>query len=138
MSPAPQPLTLRRADAFALRLPLRKPVLMAGVRLEHSDNLVVRLEASSGAVGWGEANAAPSHGGATLPEMRQAFEQTLRPGLLGQDAMRLGGLSAALSARLEAGQSAATAVDMALYDLVGQHLGLPVHVLLGGLRRETV
>lgn len=138
MTAASQPLTLRRADAFALRLPLRKPVLMAGVRLEHSDNLIVRLEAHSGAVGWGEANAAPSHGGATLPEMRQAFEQILRPGLLGQDARRLGGLSAALSARLEAGQSAATAVDMALHDLVGHHLGVPAHVLLGGLRRETV
>lgn len=133
-----QPLTLRRADAFALRLPLRKPVFMAGVRLAHSDNLIVRLEAHSGAVGWGEANAAPSHGGDTLADMRQAFDETLQPGLLGQDARRLGGLSAALSARLTAGRSAVTAVDMALHDLVGHHLGVPAHVLLGGLRRETV
>ena len=55
-----------------------------------------------------------------VPELRTAWETYYRA-------------MAALSARLEAGQSAATAVDMALHDLVGHHLGVPAHVLLGGL-----
>ena len=49
LSPQPhaldlQPLTIRRAQAFGLRLPMKKPVLMAGVRLEHSENFLIRLE----------------------------------------------------------------------------------------------
>jgi hypothetical protein len=43
-----QPLKIRRADGFGLRLPMKKPVLMAGVRLEFSENWLIRLET----MGW--------------------------------------------------------------------------------------
>jgi len=133
-----EPLRIRSAQVFGLSLPLAKPVLMAGVRLERSQTLIIRLESENGCVGWGEANAAPSHGGATLPEMHQAWDTVLWSGLKGADALGLGALSQFLAADLSSGQSAATAVDMALHDLVGQHLGVPVHVLLGGQRRRSV
>jgi L-alanine-DL-glutamate epimerase-like enolase superfamily enzyme len=133
-----EPVRIRSAQAFGLSLPLAKPVLMAGVRLDKSQTLIVRLESENGCVGWGEAIAAPSHGGATLPEMHQAWDSVLSPGLKGSDALGLGALSQALAVDLPSGQSAATAVDMALHDLVGQHLGVPVHVLLGGKRRSAV
>ena len=142
LSPQPhaldlQPLTIRRAQAFGLRLPMKKPVLMAGVRLEHSENFLIRLEANDGTVGWGEASSAPQHGGSTVQEMMQAW-QALQARVTGADAMALGGLTQQLYDGVKIGKSALGALDMALHDLVGRHLNVPAHVLLGGLRRKAV
>ncbi|MDB5955445.1 enolase C-terminal domain-like protein [Ramlibacter sp.] len=131
-------LTIARAQAFRLRLPLIKPVRMAGVLLETSECLVVRLESREGLLGWGEANAAPSHGGASLSDMAQAFDQVIGRALVGQDALRLSAIPSELAKDLPVGATALSAVDMALHDLVGQALSVPVHVLLGGQRRDTI
>ena len=132
-----QPLKIRRADGFGVRLPLKKPVLMAGVRLEHSENWLIRLEADHGVVGWGEASSAPNHGGSTVAEMKQGWSQ-LQHLVVGADAMHLGGLTQQLSPHVKVGKSVVGALDMALHDLVGRQLGVPAHVLLGGLRRDAV
>ena len=134
---AAAPLKIRRADGFGVRLPMKKPVLMAGVRLEQSENWLIRLETEDGLVGWGEASSAPNHGGSSVQDMHQAW-QALQPQLDGANAMALGGLTQKLTPSVKLGKSVLGALDMALHDLVGRHLGVPAHVLLGGMRRDTV
>ncbi|MES2184984.1 MAG: enolase C-terminal domain-like protein [Pseudomonadota bacterium] len=132
------PLPIKRVDAICVRLPLAKPVRMAGVHLHHSDNLLVRIESASGVTGWGESTAAPSHGGATLSDMARTIERDVQALLLGQDAIGLSAHTARLALSKGKADSAIAAVDLALYDLVGKHLGLSAHVLLGGLRRSSI
>ncbi len=132
-----QPLKIRRADGFGLRLPMKKPVLMSGVRLVHSENWLIRLEADNGQVGWGEASSAPNHGGSTVAEMKLGWSQ-LKDQVPGADALHLGGLTQRFAPCVKAGKSVLGALDMALHDLVGRHLGVPAHVLLGGMRRDAV
>jgi L-alanine-DL-glutamate epimerase-like enolase superfamily enzyme len=132
------PLLIRRVDVFKVRLPLIKPVLMAGVELRYADNLLVKVEADGGLFGWGEATAAPSHGGASLDEMADIFKTEISSYLRGKNALRLAGITAELSEIVKKGKSAVAAVDLALHDLVGKFLGVPVHMLLGGLRRDAV
>ena len=43
-----KPLIIKRIDAIPIAIPLKKPVIMAGVRLEVSYNLLVRAEAANG------------------------------------------------------------------------------------------
>src|SRR4029077_15936755 len=49
------PLAIRRVDAIPVALPLKKPMRMAGVEMTRALNVVVRIEAKDGTVGWGEA-----------------------------------------------------------------------------------
>ena len=132
------PLLIKRVDAFGVRLPLIKPLLMSGIEIRHSDNLLIRIESDSGLVGWGEAPAAPSHGGATLQDMVGIFNSEIAPYLLRKHALDLSGITSALFRIAKKGKSAIGAVDVALYDLAGQHLGVPTHMLIGGMRRESV
>ena len=53
-------VVLKRVTAIPVAMPLRKPMLMAGVRIESAENLLVRIEADNGLVGWGEAASAPT------------------------------------------------------------------------------
>ena len=54
------PLLIRRVDAIPVALPLAKPMKMAGVTIAHAENVLVRIEALDGTVGWGEAASAPT------------------------------------------------------------------------------
>ena len=59
------PLIIRRVDAIPVALPLKAPMKMAGVTITKAENLLVRIEAADGTVGWGEAASAPTMTGDT-------------------------------------------------------------------------
>src|SRR5258708_24140259 len=59
------PLRIRRVDAIPVALPLKKPMKMAGVTIHVAENVLVRIEAAGGIVGWGEAASPPTMTGDT-------------------------------------------------------------------------
>jgi len=132
------PTSIRYANAFALKIPLIKPMLMAGVHISHAETFIVRLETNQGVVGWGENTAAPSHGGQTLEEMLQAFTHGIQESLIGIDSENLSAISKILSQKFPNGSGAIAAIDIALYDLVGKTLGIPAYTLMGGKQRSSV
>src|SRR3954471_11626434 len=80
------PLTIRRVDAIPVALPLKSPMKMAGVTVTTAENLLVRIEAANGTVGWGEAASAPTMTGDTLGGLVCAVRDYLAPLLAGEDA----------------------------------------------------
>src|SRR5215813_3120400 len=81
-----EPLLIRRVDAIPVALPLAKPMKMAGVTIADAENLLVRIEAHDGTVGWGEAASAPTMTGDTLPSLTAAVRNHLGPLLHERDA----------------------------------------------------
>lgn len=135
---APPELAIARVDAIPVALPLKKPVVMAGERIERSQNLIVRVEASNGLVGWGEASSAPLMTGDVLAGMVAAVRRYLAPLVVGQDAMRRAELSRKCGMALLHNTGAKCALDMAINDLVGRHLGVSIVDLFGGAVREVL
>ncbi len=135
---AAAPLAIARVDAIPVALPLKKPVVMAGERIERSQSLLVRIEAANGLVGWGEASAAPLMTGDTLPGMAAAVADHLAPLVRGQDALDRAKLAARCAGALLHNTGAKCALDMAINDLVGRHLGVPLCDLFGGALRDEV
>jgi muconate cycloisomerase len=131
------PLLIHRVDAIPVALPLAKPVLMSGVRIAHADNVLVRIEAADGRVGWGEAASAPTMTGDTQGSLVAAVRH-LAPLLVGQDAWQRTHLLERLRAALLGNTGAHAAIDMALLDLAGGAAGVSAIELLGGARRERV
>lgn len=132
------PLEIARVEAIPVALPLTKPVVMAGERIEHAYNLLVRVEAANGLVGWGEAASAPLMTGDVLPGMVAAVNQYLAPIVMGQDALRRAELSQRCAHAMLHNTGAKCALDMAICDLVGRHLGASVADLFGGSLREAL
>jgi len=98
--------------------------------------LYVRLTADDGTEGVGEifygARAAESYVHETAAEV-----------LLGRDPRQINGLFQALQPYVGYSGSGAetrgrSAIDMALHDLVGRAMGVPIHQLLGGLARPEI
>src|SRR5262245_66175813 len=122
---AREPLRIRQVEAIPVALPLKKPMKMAGVTLTHAQNLIVRIEAEDGTVGWGEAASAPTMTGDTLGGLTAAVRDHLGPVLVGADAWLCPQLTAAMRRALVGNTGAHSAIEMALIDLAGQAAGVP-------------
>src|SRR5499427_8666673 len=112
-------LVIRRVDAIPVALPLRKPVRMATETVTHARNILVRIEAKDGTVGWGEAASAPTMTGDTLGGLVAAVRDHLAPLLIGEDAWERPVLARRMKAALMGNTGAHSAVEMALLDLAG-------------------
>ncbi len=132
------PLKIVRVEPIPVALPLKKAVVMAGERIERAFNLLVRVEAENGLVGWGEAASAPLMTGDVLEGMVSAVERHLAPLLTGQDALRRAELAKRCGNALLHNTGAKCAVEIAVNDLVGQYLGVSLADMFGGPRREEL
>src|SRR5262249_56637549 len=57
-------MRIKRVEPIAVSFPMKKPVIMAGVEIRRADNVMVRIEADNGPVGWGDAASPPTLTGA--------------------------------------------------------------------------
>jgi L-alanine-DL-glutamate epimerase-like enolase superfamily enzyme len=120
----------------AVRVPLVEPLKWSGGIRESASGLIVEVETDEGVVGVGEAP------GPTLPAIQAVIERELAQFLVGEDPLR----TEWLVHRMEeysrnwsgVGAYAIAGLELALLDLKGKALDVPVAELLGGLGRESV
>lgn len=122
---------ITRIETFLLRTTLKKPFgVSVSVPLDKTrSTLLVKIETDTGHVGWGET--APVSGA------RGAIEQ-LTPRLIGQNPLDYRILWRSLWGANFGHALAVGGLDIALNDLRGKVLGLPVAELFGGRFREKV
>jgi muconate cycloisomerase len=128
---------IKRIESIAVRLPMKKPVIMAAEEVRAADNVLVRIEADDGIVGWGEAAAAPTMTGETVESMMAAIAY-LKPAVEDRPAEDIATTCLAMRCRMYANHAAKAAIEMALHDLVGRATNKPVHALLGGKQRSRM
>jgi muconate cycloisomerase len=132
------PVIIRRVDAIPVALPLRAPMTMSGVTIATAENVLVRIEAKGGTVGFGEAASAPTMTGDTWGGLIAAVRDHLAPLLVGQDALADADLKRSMARALVGNTGAHSAVEMALLDLAGRVLNRRVIDLVATERRNAV
>jgi o-succinylbenzoate synthase len=130
-------MKIRAIEPIAVSLPMKKPVKMAGEEITRADNMLVRVEADNGVVGWGEAAAAPTMTGETVASMMAAAD-LMAPSLLQRTADDIAGACAAMDAQMYGNTGAKAAIEIALYDLLGRAADRPLHALLGEKKRSRM
>ncbi|MDE0164295.1 MAG: hypothetical protein OXL36_04270 [Bryobacterales bacterium] len=98
--------------------------------------VVVIVRDDEGHVGYGEATVMPMWSGETQEGALAAIDNVLAPVMIGRDAREITAAAEAMDKALIDNPFAKAAIEMALLDLVGKALGVPVTTLLGGARRS--
>jgi muconate cycloisomerase len=121
-------------------IPVKRPHKMSFTTLETVNFVFVRLETSDGHVGWGEAAClgGPTWSEESAESVAVTIERYLAPWLVGRDPTAIEALRIEMATRVQGNPFARAAVEMALWDLAGRALGVPVHRLLGGRVRDRV
>ena len=120
------------ASAALEEFPLTRPYAIAQQEpTTRVENVIVRMEALSGPIGWGAASPAENVTGETVDACREALSADRLAWLAGRDVRTLPALCRELRERMPKTPAARAAVDMALHDLLAQHLGVPLVEMLG-------
>jgi L-alanine-DL-glutamate epimerase-like enolase superfamily enzyme len=101
------------------------------------DHVIVRITTDEGIFGIGEASPLTHFTGETQQCIIHMIKNQLSPLLIGEDPERIGWLIHKMD-NLPWNPASKTALDMALHDLAGKAIGVPVYKLLGGLSREEI
>jgi L-alanine-DL-glutamate epimerase-like enolase superfamily enzyme len=133
-----QPVRITNVSVHALKLKLAEPYTVSYENVEHAVNVFLRLETDRGLIGLGCANPDEVVCGETEAGVLAALTGPARDALLAADPLRAAQLREQLRKLLPESPAARAAVDMALFDLLGKHCGLPVYQLLGGYRDRIV
>lgn len=99
----------------------------------HEPSLLVRLEADSGHIGWGETCP---HGRTYIPGFFEGEREALSilaPALLGVDPRQTNFVNTIMDQEMLAGHGAKSALDAACLDIAGKAAQVPVATLLGGV-----
>ena len=131
-------MRIARVEAVPLQARLKTPFRFGNVVRTTSANVLVRITGEDGVAGYGEACPVPQLTAETQESVVALVEQRVAPELVGEDALQWRPLLDRVAERLFQASFTQAAVDMALLDLAGKRLGVPVHVLLGGRRRDAI
>lgn len=125
-------MKIAKIEVGEVRIPLVTPFKTALRTVDCVNDLVVRITADDGQVGFGEAPPTAVITGDTLGSIRCAIEQFIAPNLIGMDIFDIDGIMQKLHSCILKNTSAKAAVDMAVYDLYAKALGKPLYQVLGG------
>ena len=122
-------MRIEAVEVWREYLPLTKPYTISRETIAAVELFFVRIHAQ-GLCGAGSASPAVEVTGESPESCRAALDSAAHR-LVGEDALAVGRLARLLERDLPAAPAARAACDMALWDLLGKHLGVAVVDLLG-------
>jgi len=138
-------MRIEKIDLFHVALPTRRTHKWKGLTGDIGGYMLVRVTGSRGFTGWGEAPAIKDWGGdhgkyygETPGTTRHVILEHLAPVLIGAEAGNPAKLHGLMDGAIKGYPYAKASIEMAVYDLLGRSLGVPVHTLLGGRVRDAV
>ncbi|MEN8191185.1 MAG: dipeptide epimerase [Bacteroidota bacterium] len=120
---------------YKFDIPLKELFQIATMSLNNANNVLIKIETNEGIEGWGEAASFHALVGETQL-INFAAAKELREILIGRNPLEIESIVQLMDFYLPHNTTIKSAIDMALYDIIGKVAGLPLYSLLGGEKRE--
>ena len=129
-------MKIQSIEIGKVSIPLKKPFKTALRTVHSAEDIIVKVIADSGEVGFGNAPPTAVITGDSQDSIIAAIRDTLAPKIVGMEVDNLEGVMTALDSGMLHNCSAKAALDIAVYDLFGKRYGLPLYKLFGGYCRS--
>jgi len=118
-------------EPMIVEVPLREPVTGVHGVTAVQQSVLVRVVADDGVEGWGDVDPTPGYTLESVDDIHADVER-LAAALRGADPFNVQRALARMDETVAGAFEAKAAIEMAMLDLEGHALGVPVHALLGG------
>jgi L-alanine-DL-glutamate epimerase-like enolase superfamily enzyme len=129
-------MKITELEVVPYRIPNREIHRIATLTLSALDNVIVRIRTDEELEGVGEAVSEPKWNSTVREAHEEILRRYLGPAIIGMDPFGISEIWQKMNAVVGGHYSAKAAIDVALYDLIGKALEIPVWRYLGGTRRE--
>lgn len=131
-------MKIMKLETIQLRVPLSCPVNMSIGSVNEVDHTIIKIFTDEGIVGLGEAatELGPIFSEEFQKSVINVIENYIKPILIGEAPSDIERILDRMDEVAKGNWFAKSAVEMALYDIVGKTWKVPVYQLLGGLYRS--
>ncbi len=129
---------IKSCEVKVLDLPLKKQWKISLYSQNTRPHAIVKLTTESGIVGYGEAAPSPAFMGETGYTMELAINKYLGSAVIGEDVFNVDSIHKKMDTAIYGNFAAKSSIDIALYDIMGKLLNVPVYKLIGGKCRDKV
>jgi L-alanine-DL-glutamate epimerase-like enolase superfamily enzyme len=124
-------MKITKVEAIPFTIPYRKPLRFASGEVTEAEHVLVRVHTDDGLTGTAEAPPRPFTYGETQASILAIIRTVFAPQVTGLSPLEREQIRTRLD-RTVGNPTAKAAIDMAVWDVIGQSVGLPVTELLGG------
>ena len=124
-------MKITQVEAIPFAIPYRKPLRFASGEVTAAEHVLVRVHTDDGLVGTAEAPPRPYTYGETQASIIAVIQGLFAPAITGLSPLDREAIHARLNGTV-GNPTAKASIDMAVWDVIGQSLGVPVTQLLGG------
>jgi L-alanine-DL-glutamate epimerase-like enolase superfamily enzyme len=126
---------ITKIEIFKFSIPLREVAKIAVGSRSTTDNILLRVHTADGLYGIGEASVSAGYSSGENQPIAWEAAQGLARLLVGQDSTHIERIHQVMDIFLWRNATIKSAFDIALYDLLGKRLGVPLYTLFGGQKR---
>lgn len=133
-------MKITRIETIPVEIPINPQRAIRSGRGYHRSSpfLLIQVHTDEDIVGLGEVSCTAVWSGEDHISAARMIDQYLEPALIGQDPTQIEYLTRLMSKTIANNPFTKSAIEMALWDILGKAAGLPVYRLLGGAVRDFV
>ena len=131
---------IEKIDTTIVDLPLKRIHKFSATTIDSKAFVIVQIYTKNGIVGIGEATTpgGPWWAGEAVETIKVMIDSYLAPALIGENALQINALLRKMDSVAANNPFSKAALEIALFDIKGQALGVPIYEFFGGLTRESM
>lgn len=130
-------IRISQVELYKIFIPLKEPFVISLGPIPNAENVLVIIRTDQGITGFGECSPFMSINGESMDTcfaVGQYFAKLFK----GKNALAIEDRVNDMDRLIYGNSSIKSAFDMALYDIISQHAGLPLYKYLGGDMNKTI
>jgi L-alanine-DL-glutamate epimerase-like enolase superfamily enzyme len=129
-------MKITEIETFCVAIPLIKPFKTALRTVTVAESVFVKVTCENGIIGWGEAPPTVVITGDSMSSIETAIHSVIKSRLIGKNLTNYEDIFQEINTCIAGNTSPKAAVDMAVYDCLGQLGNMPLYQFLGGFRNK--
>lgn len=131
-------MKITKIETIPYKIKLKKPFREAAGVFEQFGRVIVKVWTNENIIGIGEVSPNVPYDDETLESALTIINKYLKPKLIGEDPFNIEKIIEKMDAIVPFNVYAKSGIDIALFDIMGKTLKIPIYKLLGGYYRERI
>ncbi|MDI6753223.1 MAG: mandelate racemase/muconate lactonizing enzyme family protein [Thermodesulfobacteriota bacterium] len=131
-------MKIEKIEIFSIRVPLKRAAESAHGLATEQDSVIAKISTASGGYGIGAAEPLPGYDEESKDEILTTLQNHLIPKIIGESPFQIRRILELMDAEISGHLGSKAIIEMALFDLLGKMLGVPVYTFFGGKVKDLI
>lgn len=131
-------MKIKKVEVFSVRVPLKRAVESAHGLAAEQNSVIAKISTGSGEYGIGAVDPLSGYDEESRVAILTTLQNHLIPKIIGENPFQIRKIIEIMDTEIPGHLGSKAIIEMALFDLLGKTLGVPVHTFFGGKVKDLI